>query len=67
MCSSDLSVRLVGPAGTEAIIDAAAFFSRRWHSTPQRITSEPFAAHDDASLWQWWRYRIMEATGLSTF
>ncbi|QFU01405.1 hypothetical protein FIU83_07100 [Halomonas sp. THAF5a] len=63
----ETSVRLVGPAETPALHDAAAFFSRRWHSTPQRITSEPFAAHDDASAWQRWRYRIMEATGLSTF
>ncbi|TLF46171.1 phospholipase [Halomonas urmiana] len=63
----ETSVRLVGPAETQALVDASAFFARRWHSTPQRITSEPFAAHDDASTWQWMRYRIMEATGLSTF
>ncbi|MDX1467100.1 MAG: phospholipase, partial [Halomonas sp.] len=63
----ETSVRLVGPAETRALLDAAAFFARRWHSTPQRITSEPFAVHDDASTWQRWRYRVMEATGLSTF
>ncbi|APE32020.1 phospholipase [Halomonas aestuarii] len=63
----ETSVRLVGPAETQALRDASAFFARRWHSTPQRITSEPFAAHDDTSTWQRWRYRIMEATGLSTF
>lgn len=63
----ETSVRLRGPLDTAAIDDAAAFFARRWHSTPTRITSEPFAAHDDASAWQRWRYRIMEATGLSTF
>ncbi|SFT86688.1 phospholipase D family protein [Halomonas saccharevitans] len=63
----ETSVRLVGPAATQALIDAAAFFERRWHSTPPRITSEPFAAHGDASTGQWLRYRLMEATGLSTF
>jgi phosphatidylserine/phosphatidylglycerophosphate/cardiolipin synthase-like enzyme len=63
----ETSVRLVGPADTLALRDASAFFERRWQSTPQRITSEPFAAHDDTSTWQRLRYRIMEATGLSTF
>jgi phosphatidylserine/phosphatidylglycerophosphate/cardiolipin synthase-like enzyme len=63
----ETNMRLAGPADTPALIDAAAFFDRRWHSTPQRITSEPFAAHDDARAWQRWRYRVMEASGLSTF
>jgi len=63
----ETSVRLVGPAETPALLDASAFFARRWHSTPQRTTSEPFAAHDDTSTWQRLRYRVMEATGLSTF
>ncbi|MGM0983538.1 MAG: phospholipase D-like domain-containing protein [Pseudomonadota bacterium] len=63
----ETSVRLVGPAETPALLDAAAFFERRWQSTPQRITSEPFEAHDDSTVWQRLRYRVMEATGLSTF
>ncbi len=63
----ETSVRLAGPPDTPALIDAAAFFEGRWVDTPSRHTSEPFAAHDDATAWQWWRYRLMEATGLSTF
>lgn len=63
----ETSVRLVGPSDTPAIIDAQAFFDRRWTSTPERRTSEPFEAQGDVSIWQTLRYRIMEATGLSTF
>lgn len=63
----ETSVRLAGPADTPALVDAAAFFERRWHSTPQRITSEPFDDVDGATLWQRLRYRVMEASGLSTF
>ncbi|MDN3522301.1 phospholipase D family protein [Halomonas ramblicola] len=63
----ETSVRLAGPTDMPALIDAAAFFEERWVDTPSRHTSEPFAAHDDATAWQSWRYRLMEATGLSTF
>ncbi len=61
------SVRLLGPPDTPALEQATAFFERRWASSPERTTSEPFAAFDDTSVWQGLRYRIMEATGLSTF
>jgi len=63
----ETSVRLVGPADTPALLDAATLFAERWYSTPERLTSEPFAAFDDATRWQRLRYRVMEATGLSTF
>ena len=63
----ETSVRLVGPVETSALRDGVAFFERRWHSSPQRITSQPFEAFDDATAWQRVRYRFMEATGLSTF
>ncbi|SEK44900.1 phospholipase D-like domain-containing protein [Halomonas daqiaonensis] len=63
----ETSVRLFGPAETPALLDATAFFERRWQSMPQRITSEPYEAHGDTSAWQRLRYRVMEASGLSTF
>jgi phosphatidylserine/phosphatidylglycerophosphate/cardiolipin synthase-like enzyme len=63
----ETSVRLLDAPGSPALEQAAAFFERRWQSSPERTTSEHFAAHDDATVWQRWRYRIMEATGLSTF
>ncbi len=63
----ETSVRLLDAPGSPALEQAVAFFERRWESSPERTTSEPFAAHDDATTWQRLRYRIMEATGLSTF
>ncbi len=63
----ETSVRLLGRAEAPALEQAAAFFERRWSSSPERTTSEPFAAHDDATRLQRLRYRIMEASGLSTF
>ncbi|MGM0703424.1 MAG: phospholipase D-like domain-containing protein [Pseudomonadota bacterium] len=63
----ETSVRVAGPTAMPALRDAAGFFEGRWHSSSRRVTSEPFAAHDDATGWQRLRYRIMEATGLSTF
>lgn len=63
----ETSVRLAGPADLPALDEAASFFESRWESTPERTTSEPFAAFDDASAWKHLRYRFMEATGLSTF
>ncbi|WP_290788420.1 phospholipase D-like domain-containing protein [Halomonas sp.] len=63
----ETSIRLLGTADSLALGQAAAFFERRWHSSPERTTSEPFAAFDDTTAWQRLRYRIMEASGLSTF
>lgn len=63
----ETSVRLTGSVDTPALLDAATFFDQRWHSSPARVTSAPFSAFDKASLWQRLRYRLMEATGLSTF
>ncbi|MEQ5801778.1 phospholipase D family protein [Halomonas sp. H10-9-1] len=63
----ETSVRLVGTADAPALREAAAFFEERWSDSPERSTSVPFAAFDDATPWQRFRYRVMEATGLSTF
>ncbi|PMR79333.1 phospholipase [Halomonas urumqiensis] len=63
----ETSVRMIGPAHSPAVADARAFFERRWNDDPTRITSEPLDAQPPASRWQQLRYRVMEATGLSTF
>jgi phosphatidylserine/phosphatidylglycerophosphate/cardiolipin synthase-like enzyme len=56
-------------AGRDApvIADAAAFFDTRWHNEPDRIHSLPYSAFADHSGLRYWRYRFMEASGLSTF
>ncbi|SFU31847.1 phospholipase D family protein [Halomonas korlensis] len=63
----ETSVRLQGRAEFRALRDAADFFERRWLSTPTQITSEPFSAYQETGSWKRLRYRVMEATGLSTF
>ncbi|MDR5866961.1 phospholipase D-like domain-containing protein [Halomonas koreensis] len=63
----ETSVRLLGPASLPALADAEAFFARRWQSTPERTTSEPYDQADAVGRVTGWRYRLMEATGLSTF
>ncbi|ATJ83048.1 phospholipase D family protein [Halomonas beimenensis] len=63
----ETSVRLVGPPTLPALAEADAFFARRWHSTPERTTSHPHAAKHAMGRLAYWRYRVMEVTGLSTF
>jgi hypothetical protein len=46
---------------------AREFFDRRWHNEPERIHSLPYEAFEDTSRLRYWRYRFMEASGLSTF
>lgn len=63
----ETSVRLLADAGAPAIMDAAHFFERQWHNEPGRHFSVPYAAFADNSWLRYWLYRIMEASGLSTF
>lgn len=42
------------------------YFVRLWRNEGGEYTL-PFARFDDTSRWRYWRYRVMEATGLSTF
>ena len=46
-----------------------AWFDRIWRGDPARGVeyTAPYAAFRDDSRLRWWRYRLMEATGLSTF
>lgn len=44
-----------------------AFFEERWSNTPDRIHSLPYQHYADESRLRYWQYRVMEATGLSTF
>jgi phosphatidylserine/phosphatidylglycerophosphate/cardiolipin synthase-like enzyme len=63
----ETNVVLVGAPDTQAITDAAAFFERRWQNAPNQYFSRPYEYYADDSRWRYWRYRIMEFTGLSTF
>ncbi|WP_355659903.1 phospholipase D-like domain-containing protein [Halomonas salifodinae] len=63
----ETSVRLVGSAQAPALAEAAAFFESRWENGPRGQTSQPLNGEETVSSWMRWRYRVMEATGLSTF
>jgi len=45
------------------------YFDRLWNNEgpPDAEYTAPFSAYQDTSRAKYWRYRLMEATGLSTF
>jgi len=63
----ETNVQLRGPIDLPALADALAFFQSRWANEPDRIHSLPYETFADSSPVRYWRYRLMEATGLSTF
>ena len=60
------SVLLKG-RGVAAIDEIGAWFDQRWDSSDGRRTSRAWAPRDEAGWFDGWRYRLMEASGLSTF
>ena len=50
-----------------AISDAIEFFELRWNNGPNQYFSQPYDYYADESRLRYWQYRVMEATGLSTF
>lgn len=63
----ETNIVLVGAPDTPAIKDATAFFNLRWHNAPNQNFSRPYQYYADESRIRYWRYRLMEFTGLSTF
>jgi phosphatidylserine/phosphatidylglycerophosphate/cardiolipin synthase-like enzyme len=51
----------------EALSDAVLWFDQRWHNTDSRLYSVDYEAYADHRLGPRLLYRVMEATGLSTF
>jgi phosphatidylserine/phosphatidylglycerophosphate/cardiolipin synthase-like enzyme len=57
-------------AGTSQIaLEMKSYFARLWNNDgpPGTEYTAPFGAWRDADKGRYWRYRLMEATGLSTF
>ncbi|WP_417545917.1 phospholipase D family protein [Marinobacter sp.] len=54
---------------SEVATKAVDFFERQWQSGPgsDPVMSLPYERWADDSMLRYWRYRLMEATGLSTF
>ncbi|WP_341936901.1 phospholipase D-like domain-containing protein [Marinimicrobium sp. C2-29] len=63
----ETGVRLAGPADAESMLAATDWFERRWHNRENRQFSVDYPVYADSSLWLRLKYRVMEATGLSTF
>jgi phosphatidylserine/phosphatidylglycerophosphate/cardiolipin synthase-like enzyme len=63
----ETNVQLRADEGAPVMADAMEFFDARWHNEPDRIHSLPYAEYADHSRLRYWRYRFMEATGLSSF
>ncbi|MFP4333982.1 MAG: phospholipase D-like domain-containing protein [Wenzhouxiangella sp.] len=60
-------LELAGPADTAAIRAASQWFEMRWTNADGRSFSLDYDRYADERWFRYWQYRIMEATGLSTF
>jgi len=63
----ETSVRVSAAADSEVILDVSRYFERRWTETEARNYSVPYSAYADPGWFRYWRYRVMEFSGLSTF
>jgi phosphatidylserine/phosphatidylglycerophosphate/cardiolipin synthase-like enzyme len=63
----ETNARILAPVESPVITDAAAWFDRRWSNQDQRIYSLPYGHYAEDGWVKPLMYRIMEATGLSTF
>jgi phosphatidylserine/phosphatidylglycerophosphate/cardiolipin synthase-like enzyme len=63
----ETNIQVQADDSTPVIADAIDFFDARWHNEPDRIHSLPYPEYADHSRLRYWRYRVMEATGLSSF
>lgn len=63
----ETSVRVLAPAGAAVVAQGIDYFDQRWTNGNGRIFSAPYERYADHSRLRYWRYRLMEAIGLSTF
>ena len=63
----ETALRLRGADAMPALSEAGERFDRRWHNRGDRSYSLDYGEYADHSRLRYWQYRIMEATGLSTF
>lgn len=63
----ETSVLLSGAATAQPLTEAAEWFEHRWDNQFDRQFSVEYDAYADSRLWPRLKYRIMEATGMSTF
>lgn len=63
----ETNVEIQGAAKHPGIVEISDYFNQRWHSSETHKASVPYSVYQDDSLFRRWQYRMMEATGLSTF
>jgi hypothetical protein len=63
----ETDVEIRGESDHAAIIGLVSYFENRWSSREEQQTSLPYSAFSDSSRFKYWQYRLMEASGLSTF
>lgn len=65
----ETDVRVSVPSDSAVATKAVNFFEQQWQSGPDSdpVMSLPYEHWADDSMLRYWRYRLMEATGLSTF
>ncbi len=63
----ETDVLLQAPSHFAAIRDAHAYFEEQWNNAEGRLYSVEYGRYADDSLLLKLQYRVMEATGLSTF
>ncbi len=63
----ETSVQVRAEPGSRVIADAAGIFDARWYNEQDRMHTLPYDKYADDSRLRYWRYRLMEATGLSSF
>ena len=65
----ETSVHVGSTTHSDTVLKAAGFFDEQWNYGPgdTPVMSLPYEAWADESWVRYWQYRLMEATGLSTF
>lgn len=63
----ETNVRVLLPGGHDLIHEVSDSFDTAWHNRDGRQSSLDYVAFADESRLRYWQYRLMEATGLSTF
>ena len=63
----ETNVQVQASANAAVMQSVTAFFEERWSNRPDRTHSLDYEHYADHSRLRYWQYRVMEATGLSTF
>lgn len=63
----ETNLSVVGAAQYPALDQAQQYFDRAWSNPHQQKISVDYAAYKDESSVQYWKYRFLEWSGLSTF